>query len=110
VQRQLTDGYELLGQVGKPCVMGQTDNEVFSSAPWGWDYGNSIVVDLFDPEASLSSAEELDVLNGLNALALQNQDGGWEIIQFVNAELLAPQRYLLTKLIRGQLGSEEEMR
>jgi hypothetical protein len=43
-------------------------------------------------------------------LAVQNADGDWEIVQFANAELTAPNEWRLTKLLRGQRGSETAMR
>jgi hypothetical protein len=42
--------------------------------------------------------------------ALQNADGGWEIVQFRNAELVAPATYKLSVFLRGQAGTEDAMR
>jgi hypothetical protein len=49
------------------------------------------------------------VLEGGNAAALRNADGAWEILQFANAELVDGQTYLLSRLLRGQGGSEVAM-
>jgi hypothetical protein len=35
--------------------------------------------------------------------------GRWEILQFAEAELIGPKQYRLTRLLRGQLGSEPAM-
>src|SRR5690606_5812234 len=50
------------------------------------------------------------VLNGANAVAVENADGEWEIVQFTTAELNQPGRWKLTGLLRGQRGSEHAMR
>jgi hypothetical protein len=52
---------------------------------------------------SLSSTNELALLNGANACVVNN-----EIIQFQNATLTGERRYRLSKLLRGRLGTEHE--
>jgi hypothetical protein len=58
----------------------------------------------------LFSLEDLFVLAGGNNSAIRNADGQWEILQFATAELIAADQYKLTRLLRGQLGSEYAMR
>jgi hypothetical protein len=48
----------------------------------------------------------LQVLAGGNAAAVQRADGGWEVLQFAQAELTGDKTYTLSRLLRGQLGSE----
>ena len=58
-------------------------------------------------QGTLSSVSDLALLNGANLLAIG--DGSlstWELIQFRDAELIAPDRYLLSHRLRGQLGSD----
>jgi hypothetical protein len=43
-------------------------------------------------------------------LAVQNADGGWEIVQFATATMTGPGTYTLTNLLRGRRGSEGAMR
>ncbi len=50
------------------------------------------------------------MLGGANALALENEDGEWEVIQFAQAELTAPGQWTLSRLLRGQAGTESAMR
>ena len=59
---------------------------------------------------SLASADDISVFAGANALAVQNADGDWEIVQFANATLTAPGQWTLTRLLRGRRGSEGAMR
>lgn len=53
----------------------------------------------------LVSRPLLDVLGGQNALAVRHP-GGWEILQFCNAELVGANRWRLSGLIRGQRGTD----
>ncbi|MEP3303241.1 MAG: hypothetical protein ABJO05_14845, partial [Roseibium sp.] len=50
------------------------------------------------------------VLAGANALAVRTTGGGFEVLQFVDADLTGVRTYRLTTLLRGQSGSEPEMR
>lgn len=58
---------------------------------------------------ALASASDTAVLAGSNVAALRNADGQWEVIQFANAELVGEREYKLSRLLRGQLGSEWAM-
>jgi hypothetical protein len=69
-----------------------------------WDTGSAVEVTLL--AGHLSSAEPLAVLSGSNRLAVETNAGGWEVIGFAQAELVAPGRYRLTQLLRGLEGTE----
>jgi hypothetical protein len=69
-----------------------------------FDEGNSVIVRLTSG-GPLVSATETQVLNGSNAAVL-GQHGRWEVIQFKNAVLIAPDVYQLSGLLRGRRGSE----
>lgn len=101
---------ELYGMLTKPGALGKLNSDFYSNRPWCWDRANQLIIDFSDTSATLQSATELEVFAGANAVAVQNSDGGWEVVQFVTAELTAPGRYKLTQLLRGQLGTEGEMR
>jgi hypothetical protein len=49
------------------------------------------------------------VLGGRNAAAVQRLDGAWEVLQFASAELTGANTYRLSRLLRGQLGTEWAM-
>jgi hypothetical protein len=97
-------GFELDTILPVPAGMGTLAFDFWSGPVWRWDRGNELWVDLFS--GSLASADEAAVLGGANTIAIENTDGEWEIVQFVNAELTGPRRYKLTTLLRGQRGSE----
>jgi len=74
-----------------------------------FDLANIIEVDVFSGD-QIVSVTELQMLAGANAVAILNAAGGWEICQFEIATLITGRTYQLTKLLRGLLGSEGEMR
>ena len=43
---------------------------------------------------------------GRNRIAVQTDAGDWEVIGFAGAELVAPETYRLTRLLRGQGGTD----
>lgn len=71
------------------------------------DLANALVVDV--TSGTLAGVSDLALFNGANALAVESALGAWEVVQFGAAELLAPGRYRLTRLLRGQRGTELAM-
>lgn len=55
---------------------------------------------------TLTSVSDVALLSGANALAIEAASGSWEVLQFGTAELIAPGRYRLSRLLRGQRGTE----
>jgi hypothetical protein len=89
-----------LGETLAPFDAGPTDY---------WDRRNTLSIKLYAGE--LASSPDDDILaGGVNALAGQNPDGDWEILQFAQASLVGPSSYELSKLLRGRLGTEHAMR
>jgi hypothetical protein len=85
-----------------------TTQDFYSGPLWRWDLVNTLCVALLN--GTLASADAASVFAGANALAVQNADGDWEIVQFCDAALTAPGEWRLTRLLRGQRGSETAMR
>jgi hypothetical protein len=102
------DNYALDATLTRPCGFGVTTQDFWSGPVGHWDRVNVLHVKL--AHGALLPATENAVFNGANALALQNQDGGWEVLQFVAAELTGPGEYALRQLRRGRCGSEVQMR
>lgn len=97
-------GFSLAATMTRAAVMGRLV-ETLPPGPHGlFDRANSIEVALFG--GTLASLPEIDVLAGGNSAAVKSADGGWEILQFAEAELIAPRRYRLRRLLRGQCGTE----
>jgi hypothetical protein len=90
-------------------MIGETTSN-FSAGPlWRWDDVNELNVELYDGSA-LASLDDLSVFGGGNALAIENDDGEWEVLQFAIATLTGPGQWKLTRLLRGQGGTEGAMR
>jgi hypothetical protein len=89
-----------------PAVSGETLDDLPAGPTARW-HNASFRVQLYG--GVLSSASDLAVLNGANAAAVQRADGAWEVIQFANAVLTGDRTYTLSRLLRGQAGSERAM-
>jgi hypothetical protein len=69
-----------------------------------WDEVNAVELTLY--AGHLSSRDDDEVLAGANRVAVQNDAGGWEIVGFAEATLVGTNAYELTRLLRGQAGSD----
>jgi hypothetical protein len=87
-----------------PSAVGELLWDFYAGPVGRWDEGNYVQIKLVGPPAQ--SASKLDVLNGANALAVEGAGGEWEVIQFREAELVAPDTYEIRGLLRGLLGTE----
>jgi hypothetical protein len=99
-----TDGFTLLTTFGSRTSIGVLAADFFSGPVSRFDHGNALLVDLYS--GTLESVTDITLLGGANALAVETGAGQWEIVQAANAELIAPGRYQLTRLLRGQRGTE----
>lgn len=89
-----------------PSVIGETLDDLAAGPTARW-HRTELRVKIYG--GTLSSASDLSVLGGANIAALRNADGAWEVIQFAEAELIGERTYRLSKLLRGQTGSEWAM-
>ena len=102
-------GYTNNAVLTASMIFGKTLYPFYNGILALFDEINQLIVEVREGSV-LSSVSELEVLGGKNACAVKNADGQWEVLQFQNAELIAPRQYKLTKLLRGQLGTEAQMR
>lgn len=102
-----SDGFELLTTFGGRARIGVLVSDFWPGPTARFDLGNVLVVDLLS--GTLESVTDLTLFGGANALAIESAPGVWEIVQAGVAELLAPGRYRLTRLLRGQRGTEGAM-
>jgi hypothetical protein len=102
-----TDGFTLLTTFGSRARIGTLAFDVFPGPTSRFDLGNALVVDLLS--GTLESVTDVALFGGANALAVEAAPGVWEIVQAGQAELIAPRRYRLTRLLRGQRGTEHAM-
>jgi hypothetical protein len=90
-----------------PAIAGHTLDPLPRGPASRWDSGNAFRVQLFG--GALASVSDARLLDGANVAAVRQPDGRWELLQFGNAELVGENTYLLSRLLRGQAGSESAM-
>ncbi len=102
-----TDGFNLLTTFGSRARIGTLAFDFFPGPTSRFDLGNTLVVDLLS--GTLESVTDVALFGGGNALAVESAAGQWEIAQAGQAELIGAGRYRLTRLLRGQRGTEHAM-
>ena len=95
-----------LGLAPVPSTVGETLDDLPAGPTARW-HNVSFRVQLYG--GSLASVSDLTLFAGANAAAVQRDDGVWEVIQFAAAELTGDRTYTLSRLLRGQAGSEWAM-
>ena len=101
------DGFELVTTVWRRANMGRLAADLWPGPTSRFDMGNVLILDL--SSGQLDSVSDLALFGGASALAVESAPGRWEIVQAGSAELIAPGRYRLTRLLRGQRGTEQAM-
>jgi hypothetical protein len=89
-----------------PSIVGETLDDLPRGPTSRWSR-HRVRVRLHGGE--LASVSDGALLAGANVAAVRNPDGAWEVLQFAQAELMGERTYELTRLIRGQAGSEWAM-
>ncbi|MBH0237600.1 baseplate multidomain protein megatron [Methylobrevis albus] len=107
VLRAAGSGYQPVQRLDAPAVIGRLN------APLGpgplWRFDRTGVIDVTLLSGTLASVDLGTLFDGANLAAVAAEGGGWELVQFANAELIGPRRYRLTTLLRGQLGTGDAM-
>jgi hypothetical protein len=94
-------------RIERPAALGQTLTPLSRGPRDRLDRAARLTVQI-EGEA-LQSRSLPEVLAGANALAIQGPQGEWEVLQFTDAVLIAPETYRLSGLLRGQGGSDPAM-
>ncbi|MGF6860068.1 hypothetical protein ABIE69_000623 [Rhodobacteraceae bacterium MBR-64] len=101
-------GYAVNTLIAAPAVLGVTETVLEAARPGIWDRGAALRVKM--AQGALASVAEADVLNGANLMAVGDRSSDrWELFQFAEAVLVAPQTWDLRMRLRGQLGSDAVM-
>ena len=95
----------LRAEVGQTAVVGELLEPLRGGPVDRWDEVNTIRLTLGG--GTLESRTEGAVLDGANAVAIQSGDG-WEIVQFCEAQRTGADDWVLSKLLRGRLGTRGE--
>jgi hypothetical protein len=106
---QSQDGasFQVAAVAAAPSVIGETLDPLPAGPTSRWDRANTFRVRLYG--GALTSLSDARVLGGGNVAGVQNAEGAWEIVQFAVAELVDVNTYRLSRLLRGQGGSEPAM-
>jgi hypothetical protein len=93
------------GQVDRPCRIGRLVGALYPHVAGRW-----LDADIWVRMArrDLASATDAQVLGGANA-ALVETSAGWELVQFASAQQIDPDTWKLSRLLRGQQGTEAQM-
>ncbi len=101
-------GYRLNLQLSASSVIGVTQTALQAAVSGTWDLGAPVRVKVYG--GVLSSAAAGDVLAGANLAVIgDGSSDNWEVFQFANADLVAPDEYDLNLRLRGQAGSDGVM-
>lgn len=96
-----------LAELPRRGVLGHMASTLPAGPLGVWDHGNSFEVTMLS--GHLASGDVQAVLAGANRLLVETDGGQWEVIGFATAELVAPKRYRLSQLLRGQDGTPSAM-
>ncbi len=97
-------GFDKVAVALAPSIMGETLDPLPRGPASRWDRATQFRVRLYG--GGLTSLSDARVLESANAAAVRTADGVWEVLQFVNAELIGDRTYRLSRLLRGQAGSD----
>lgn len=95
-----------LARLTRPASLGTLVSPLAPGPIHGWDNAG-VTVTL--AAGHVATIEELAALDGGNRLAVETDAGGWEVLGFAGASLVAPQTYRLTRLLRGLGGTDAVM-
>ena len=96
------DALNEVARLSRPAVIGRLTDACGPGPVGRWDLAT--VLSVYCPGGEFASLPEGQVLSGGNA-ALLETEAGWECIQFQSADLVAPDVWQLSGLLRGQRGS-----
>lgn len=99
--------FERIALASVPAIVGKILDPLPAGPASRWDYKNEFRVQL--ATGALSASDDLKMLGGANVAAIRRADGAWEVLQFGAAELVGENTYRLSRLLRGQLGTEWAM-
>jgi hypothetical protein len=87
--------------------IGWLETDLYAGPLDRFDLANSLQIRLDHGE--MTSVSDSALFSGSNALAIESAPGVWEILQAGEVELVETGRYRLSRLLRGQRGTEDAM-
>lgn len=102
-----SNNYQLNAVASAAATVGETLSDLPAGPTSRWDYANGLDVRIYGGGAgNIAAASDLATLAGANLAAIERANGQWEVVQFRNVELTGQGQYRLSKLLRGQAGTE----
>ena len=101
------DGFSFFSTASVPAQFGTLAASLAAGPSWRFDLANTLLVDI--SSGSLQSVTDEQLFAGANALALETTPSVWEVLQFGLATIVTTGRWKLTRLLRGQSGTEDAM-
>ncbi|MEL6422922.1 MAG: glycoside hydrolase/phage tail family protein, partial [Pseudomonadota bacterium] len=98
------DSRTLVETITRPSTIGRTGAAAGGRPTWRFDRGMRLTVTL--ESGALAGRSMEAVLEGENLAAIDHGGGEFEIIQFMDAELIGSGEYALGRMLRGQGGTE----
>ncbi len=100
-----TGTFDLSHVISEKASVGRTESVLTRATGGVIDRGPDLQVKM--ASGTLDSASWASVLNGANRIAIgSGASDEWEVLQFAEAELIAPDTYLLKNRLRGQFGTD----
>lgn len=96
--------YERVTTAFAPAIVGETLDPLPKGPVFCFDHVNVLRVQLYG--GALASVSDFAMFGGANLAALLRSDGACEVIQFGHAEPVGDGIYNLSRLLRGQGGTE----
>jgi GTA TIM-barrel-like domain/Putative phage tail protein len=106
VRSPALDGFTLQTLVNRRATMGTLVTDL-PRGVFGYFDHNEMIVDV--GVGTLASVTDVQLFGGANAFAVEVAPGLWEILQAGQIDLIDVKRYRMTRLLRGQKGSEHRM-
>ena len=101
------DGFLPVVTVNRRAITGRL-NAAFFKGPYSvFDMANALEVTI--QSGTLASVSDDALFAGANAFAVESSPGSWEVLQAGIATLIGTRQYRLTRLLRGQKGTEVKM-
>lgn len=106
-QRSLDGGenYNSVQDITKASIFGEITEAVETASEFFTDTTNTVVVRLYRDGQTLDSQTLQQFLSEGGAFALEKEDGSWEIMQYLDADLDSSGDFTLSTLHRGLLNS-----
>ena len=97
--------WRIEGRLQRPAMIGETLSDLGAAQPGSFDRGAALSV-VFSGGA-LASISDSSLFSGGNLAAIGSvQAGNWELFQFRDVELVAPNTWALSMRLRGQRGTD----